>query len=643
VSLSEDIEILISSEAGDLTPEEQRYLIKALQRIDESKDELDVSGIKAFLDVDYAEIPVSINQFIDDPRYLGRSLVDERSGLCMVYPYWRDALNLVFNSTATEVIFTGPIGSGKSNGISISMAYILHQVLCLRDPFSYFQLVRSSPITFLFFSLSMDLGSSNLFRGFQNLLINSPWFRERGTIVGKSQMSVQFYAQNIEYSIGSPRKAGYGITGKNVVAGGLDEISEVATRREVDAGSSMKFTNMKALRIYQGVARRMESRFAQGGRVPGKLFLASSKQDEAAFLERYVDEVKERPNVLIFDDPIWEIKPKRFYPSGDTFNLAVGDRFHDSRVMEDDEDEDELIKQGYDIIYPPIELKAAFEMDAVGALRDYAGMSASMSRRSKLIARAEYLNRCVLPSLEHPFTAEVFLGEDDNAGIEDYFKWRDEFASAAYRYIHVDLALNGCAAGMAMCHRSGVRSVERVNEGDGTAVTLRDTVVRYDFMLQMRNVTGGNIPFWKIRRFILYLRRKGVRISCVTFDGWQSVDSRQLLNHAGVTSDLLSLDKNDIPYVTFRNAVYEQRVEYYMYAPLIKEAAELEHNRIRKKVDHPEGDSFSKDVSDAAAGCLFKCLEEGSQPEPAKSVEALEQVVESNRSGLDPLWWQSDW
>ena len=191
-----------------------------------------------------------------------------------------------------------------------------------------------------------------------------------------------------------------------------------------------------------------------------------------------------------------------------------------------------------------------------------------------------------------------------------------------------------------MCHLNHMKDIERMME-DGTILTMRDNVVRFDFMLQIRNSTGAAIPFWKIRRFIVYLRKKKVRIGCITFDGWQSVDCRQLLEHADFETDLLSLDRNDIPYVTFRNAVYEERVEWYDYAPMFTEASELEHLRRKKKVDHPhEG---SKDVSDSGAGALFMALKNaGQQPAPEKTVEAL-KAMQVARTGIrDPNWWMEE-
>lgn len=595
-----------------------------------------------FLAADYDEAPVSVERFLDDDKYLGRSLRDPR-GNNLLYDYWRAALKQIFASNATEVVLTGPIGSGKSTVVDIAMALILHGILCLHDPFDYYQLVRAQPITLLFFSLSKDLSQVGLFKGFSELITNSPWFRERGNLVGTRNPTLVFPHKHIDYSLGSPRMPGQGIVGRNVIAGGLDEISEISSAKEVDAGLQQDFLGTKALQIYEKVARRMESRFLQGGRQPGKLFLVSSKQDEAAFIERYIEKVKGSPHVLIFDDPIWEIKPRKLF-SGVTFSVAIGDRYRDSRVMTTEDDEDDLEAQGYDVVHVPIEYKRSFELDVGGALRDIAGISSSTTRRSKLIPRAEYLKRCVIPELHHPFTDQVvYLSDDreDVGGIEDHFKMDNAFLTPPYRYIHVDLGLNGDAAGMSMCHLHHMRDVERMME-DGTVLSMRDHVVRFDFMLQIRNATGASIPFWKIRRFIAYLRKLGVRIGCVTFDGWQSVDCRQLLDHAGFSTDLLSLDKNDVPYVTFRNAIYEERVEWYDYPPMMKEASELEHLRRKKKVDHPfEGGS--KDVSDSGAGALFRTLQEaGSQPAPDMTVEALKVMQKAQTGGVDPKWWLRD-
>ena len=633
-----DLNLNLDVELAALDPAERRYLQDMLKKLKGGNS----SGLKAFLEQDYDEAPVSMNRFIDDDKYLGRVLKDPK-GNSLIYEYWQEALNMIASSNAVEVILTGPIGSGKSTIVDIYMAYVLHSMLCLRDPFEYFGLVRAQPITLLFFSLSKDLSQVGLFKGFNELLLHSPWFRERGIMGGGSRHQyLRFPHKNIDYSLGAPKVPGQGIVGRNIITGGLDEISEVTSAKEIEAGAHQDFVGTRALQIYEKVARRMESRFLQGGRQPGKLFLVSSKQDEAAFIERYVEKVKGSPHVIIFDDPIWEIKPRKMF-SGVTFGVAIGDKYRDSRIMGDDDDEDELEEQGYDVIHPPIEYLRSFELDVNGALRDIAGVSSSTTRRSRLIPRAEYLKRCINPDLHHPFTDQVvYLSNEkgDDTGIEDYFKMDDAFTTSPYRSIHIDLGLNGDAAGISMCHINHVKEIERMME-DGTFLKMRDHVIRFDFMLRISNVTGASIPFWKIRRFIIFLRKRKVKIGCVSCDGWQSVDFLQLMENASFNTQLLSIDRNDIPYVTFRNAIYEERIEWYGYDPMLSEASELEHLRRKKKVDHPVGGS--KDVSDSGAGALFMTLKNaGNQPSPDKTVEALKAMQHERTGGLDPKWWLKD-
>ena len=610
----------------------------------------DTRKVNSYIDQEYLERPVSISEFIHNEKFLGRALQDEQTGDFKIYPYWEAALEAIFSSDSiTEIVFTGPIGSGKSTVIEISLAYLLYHVLCLRDPFSFYSLVRAQPISLLFFSLSKDLSDSGLFRGFSQLILSSEWFVQRGSITGSRYQILNFTSRNIEYALGSPKMAGKGITGRSIIGGALDEISEVTSAKEM-ADNENDFRKMRAFQIYHAVKRRMESRFLQMGQQPGKLFLASSKQDQNAFLERYVETIKGNPNVLIFDDPLWHIKPKSNF-SGKTFAVAIGDMFHEPYVIPpkpgaDSADDFEVAAaeaKGFDVEYPPIEFLEAFLLDPVGALRDIAGISTSSIRKNKLIPRAEYLMKCINPDLVSPFPSETIeLPEKGVIGLEDCFEMRDEFRSPHYRYIHIDLAASECACGLGMGHVCGSKIVDRI-EPDGSVTRMQDDIIRYDFIVRIVNVEGSRIPFWKVRRFILFLRQKGVNIQLVTTDGWQSEDTQQLLHNAGGNAEVFSIDRTDAPYVAFRTAVYEERLQYCNYPILIKEASELIHNHRAKKVDHPE--FGSKDLSDVAAGVYAKAVDRDKlEPEPRKAIQVLE-VIASKLKKSDPrggLSWLGD-
>lgn len=70
---------------------------------------------------DYKEIPVDIDTFLHDPRYLGKGLVDDE-GRFTVFPYWEKKLKELFpnnlDTTYNNVILTGSIGTGKEQPIS---------------------------------------------------------------------------------------------------------------------------------------------------------------------------------------------------------------------------------------------------------------------------------------------------------------------------------------------------------------------------------------------------------------------------------------------------------------------------------------------------------------------------------------------
>lgn len=67
------------------------------------------------------------------------------------------------------------------------MAYVLHKLLCLKNPQKYYGLNKSSIMTINFFNINLQLAETVSFGKFQSLITKSPWFLEHGTLVGKSK------------------------------------------------------------------------------------------------------------------------------------------------------------------------------------------------------------------------------------------------------------------------------------------------------------------------------------------------------------------------------------------------------------------------------------------------------------------------
>lgn len=87
------------------------------------------------------------------------------------------------------------------------------------------------------------------------------------------------------------------------------------------------------------------------------------------------------------------------------------------------------------------------------------------------------------------------------------------------------------------------------------------------------------------------------------FVSHNSAESLQQFERRGLVADRLSVDRDTAAYDILRTALYDQRVDMYAYEPALYELRRLEHDRKRRKVDHPDGGS--KDVSDAMAGVAF--------------------------------------
>jgi len=76
--------------------------------------------------------------------------------------------------------------------------------------------------------------------------------------------------------------------------------------------------------------------------------------------------------------------------------------------------------------------------------------------------------------------------------------------------------------------------------------------------------------------------------------------NRRVVN---LEADVLSVDRNDIPYTLLRDALNYRCIDYYKYDFLIDELIGLEHDIKKGKVDHPA--TGSKDVSDALCGVVY--------------------------------------
>lgn len=170
-------------ELNSLSEEERKIALEILKQYSETGN----SNIyNQLLYEDYDEIPVSIEEFLHNPKYLGNGLIDEE-GRYTLYPYWEHLLKEIFPDPLqpakyNTLALTGSIGIGKSTEAVIIGCYELYRMLCLKNPYIYYGLQPIDMITFAVMNITMDAARGVAWSKIQSLIQSSEWFMKRGSI-----------------------------------------------------------------------------------------------------------------------------------------------------------------------------------------------------------------------------------------------------------------------------------------------------------------------------------------------------------------------------------------------------------------------------------------------------------------------------
>jgi hypothetical protein len=279
--------------------------------------------------------------------------------------------------------------------------------------------------------------------------------------------------------------------------------------------------------------------------------MISSPRHRGDFLERKLAEAERFDYIYASRRATWEMKPPEAF-CGETFEC-----------------------EGLTI---PIEFQPEFERNCLRAMRDLGARPAEAFE--PFIRDPDILERAIDPKIEAPVDARGRLRDD----------WRPE--GRRPRFIHVDLALKKDACGVAMAH------LERSPKASGPTAVV-------DLMVQIIPPDEGEIDFSKVRSLVVALRERGCQIAQVSFDGYQSADSIQILRKMGLTVERVSVDRDMGAYETLKEMLREGRVRWYRYEPVLQECKGLELID-GTKVDHRKGGS--KDVADAVAGAVSEAV-----------------------------------
>lgn len=329
----------------------------------------------------YRLLPVDIRTFVESAKYLGRRGI--------VYPAVMAALVEMNDGTYVESVLTGGIGSGKTTAALLGMAYQQYLLSVLKDPHGTFGLDPASEILSVFQSLNARTAKDNDYTRFRHMIAASPYFREifaadatRGTeIVFPRRIVVRALSGNVHAAIGA-----------NVMNALLDEINFMRIVED-SAQSADGGVFDQALEMYNGIVRRRKSRFLDHQRLPGMIYLVSSKRYPGEFTDRKIEEARRerdqrgRSSIFVYDKTVYDIKPAGTYGAA-RWSLFLGDTTRRPRILSEEEGASVRPEDAHLIRRVPHEFKSEFEHDLLSAIRDIAGVAIGYVERFVPVARS---------------------------------------------------------------------------------------------------------------------------------------------------------------------------------------------------------------------------------------------------------------
>ncbi len=536
---------------------------------------LDFSDYFGALDEDeFEEMPVDVETFVYSKDYLGfPKLSDNQLEIVKIGSqiYKEHTLIRLFGEVEgrrkwrqnkKELIMMLGKGSGKDALSTIICAYVVYQLLCLKDPAEYYGKPSGDAIDIINVAINADQASNVFFKGFKTRVQKCPWFAGKYKALNKSivfDKSITVYSGNSE---------GEATEGYNILLAVLDEIDGF------DEGSKEEGTPA-ADAMYKTLSATVSSRFDDTGKV---LVLSFPRSREGFIMTKFHDAIAEKEDVHYE----YTFKLDEDLPDGVEEN-----EFSIEWV------EHEIISYKFPEVWAmsrptwkvnPTKTINSFKRDFYKNPDDALGRFACNPQdttdggwyRAKEKIDAAFSGKNAVTEVTGP--TEII-------GKVDFEK---------KYFMHVDLARVQDNCAVAIAH---------VEKWQKTIFDLEGEVVPYivvDMVRYWKPDRNRPVDFSDVRDFIVSVDRYGYNLQLVTFDRWNSDQTIQYLNEQGIKAEKLSVDRDQ--YTDLATLMGEHRI----HGPNV----DLLRDELKKLVVLPNGkvdhtNKSSKDLSDAVAGAVW--------------------------------------
>lgn len=565
-------------------------------------------------------LPVTIEEFVNSTEFLGHGSAQPvldiwEPLLPSIYAMNRDLL--IGDKNPNEVLMLGASGTGKTIRSIVSNLYQLYVVDCFDWPQEMFQLSKPTEIVFMFLSIKPSTAEKVMYKPFRQYFESMPythkyvdWAKDITSELRLSQnKTVRFASANVNSLIGHA-----------IMSGGIDEINYFArvekSKQTPDGG-----TFDQADLVHKTLLNRRESRFTSAGPNPGLICISAQTKYRGDFTDRRLEEIqknrildKKNPKVIWFREKRFDVVPReRLAPfnedgSSVTFKVLVGTDLYPTRILEDDSKY--TLPPNAVIENIPMTYYDTFKDDPEHGLREIVGIATNAI--TPFIPQRHKIHEGVVAWNERemlqPWTTE------NNYRLNEYSKLDDNGMPIVIeanlptdgkpRFVHVDLSVTSDRCGIGICHVDGYTEVG----GERLPYYVCDWVVT------MEPDSLNQVDVGEVRRWVSNLKLKyGLNIARVSYDGYQSTESMQMLRKLGINSMLLSVDRTLEPYEILRGAIYTNRVAIPDNELLTTELSGLElnanANQGKGKVDHTP--ILGKDAADALCGAVYNASMSG--------------------------------
>ena len=527
---------------------------------------------------EFEERPVDLRTFVTSHDYLGLpplsdyqyTLIEKSSQIykesTLIKLFGEDEGKRMFKQTCNEIIAQLGKGSGKDYTATISVAYQVYLLLCLKDPATYYGKPPGDSIDILNIAINAQQANNVFFKGFKTRIERSPWF------AGKydPKASEMKFDKNITVHSGHSEREAW--EGYNVITVILDEISGFAI--ESTSGHDQAKTADAIYDMYRG---SVISRFPDFG----KIILLSFPRFKNDPIQKFYESVIAQKEIIIRSETL---KMDDDLPDGTEGNEVTVE-------WEEDHIISYAIPKTYALKRPSWEVNPTkkiedYKVEFYKNMQDALGRFACMPPE---MIDAFFKSR---EKVEKAFN-NAAMAVDKFGRLEEWFKPDPE----KEYFLHVDLAQKHDHCAVAMAHVDRWVNIRVTNEYSQPAPIVSVDAVRY-----WTPTPDKSVDFTEVKDYILSLKTRGFNIRVCTFDRWNSHDMMQQLRSYGINTEILSVAKKH--YDDMAMVVAEERLNGPHIPLLVDELLQLKI--MRDKVDHPR--KGSKDLADAVCGSIFNSI-----------------------------------